>query len=255
MKLDLSHYGIIEFPHLPIMAGITTNLMGDFKTGSYDIKKRIEVLQNIYGVKYCKQLVPVHKINVVNFTTDSGDELKHGDAMIYGNEGVGHLCFVHCSWITLAADILDNVMYALEKKDFWCFSSKQKVFIYPGICQSCYEVGEEVIDKLYYEDDHPHFEFIGNNKFLFNLSGYIRTELIEGGINSQSISTIPACSAHTNLSDTTSLTACNGSIFYSHRARQEKERNAIFARLPGDDNLIIATTGDCPYLIFYSPPG
>jgi len=246
---------IIEFPHLSITAGITTTLMGDFKSSSNNVGKHIEILKNIYGAKYHKQLVPVHGTDKKSFTTGNGNESKEGDIVIYGNENIGYLCIVHCSWITLAANIFDDVLDALNKISFWFLKPQQKTFIYPGICQICYEVSKDVANKLVIGSvlHNQNFELLDVDHYLLNLSGFIRTRLIKMGVGPD-ITTIPTCSAHTRFSDTTSLIGNEGHLFYSHRARQEKERNVIFAKLPGDDNLITTTTGDCPYVIFYSPP-
>ncbi len=250
MYTDLLKEGatIIEFPISPIMAGITTTLFGDFRPENLDTERRIKVLQELVGASCHGQLIPDHGTKIAKFITGCADEAAIGDAVIYGNDKIGYLAIVHCSWITLSKGILYKTIERLDKINFWDFGQSPQAFIYPGICQLCYEVSHDVVKELLFGNiyNHPYFQFIDKHHWLLNLSGYIRHQLIEIVMRPQGIRTIATCSAHSRNYDQY--------LFYSHRARQEKERNAIFAKLPDDDKLIIATTGDCPYVIFWALP-
>lgn len=250
MELALSHNNqIVEFPMLPITAGITTNRLNSFKSDDPGARGRINILQDLTGAKCHGQLIPNHGVSIPKFITRWADETAHGDATIYGNEEIGYLVMVHCSWITLSKDILFRIFRKLETTGFWNLGNVQ-AFIYPGICQACYEVGLDVLNKLMRGDicTVPYFQYLDNDKWLLNLSGYIRAILITGININDNIKTIPTCSAHSIMEVT------QRPVFFSYRARQDCERNAIFAKLPDDDKLIFSTTGDCPYVLIWALP-
>lgn len=239
---------IVSFPNLPITAGVTTNLMGDFKSTNPGSEERIKNLQNITYANCHGRLIPNHGTDIVKFIPQHTDESFHGDACIYGNDQIGYLCLVHCSWITLKKGI---IYLSLKKiNQLGCYP--QKAFIYPGICQICYEVDSLLRDKFNLIHNYGAcFKSLRKDHWLLDLYNLISGILTEHGISS-GINTIASCSAHSTMEVT--AIKVKQPAFFSHRARQDERRNAIFAKLPGDDKLIISTTGDCPYVIFYCLP-
>ena len=82
-------------------------------------------------------------------------------------------------------------------------------FVAPSICQDCFEVGEEVVDKIKKtipesSFDKPFYQK-PNGKFQLDLWGVIRTQLLELGIPPAQIQLPYLC------------TMCNPELFYSHR--------------------------------------
>jgi polyphenol oxidase len=67
-----------------------------------------------------------------------------------------------------------------------------RAIIGPGICRSCYEFGEEASDvfKDYSEYVKPKY---GTSKFLVDLPGIIRFQLLEAGVKAKNISSFGPC--------------------------------------------------------------
>ena len=256
MDTDLLKYDkqIVKFPNLEITAGITSNVMGSFRSDDSDSENRIKRLKAITNTSYYGQLIPNHNTEISKFSVERHDQTASGDAVIYGNKQIGYIVIIHCSWITLAKEIIYLTLKRLHDTEF-CDFGKLQAFIYPGICQSCYEVGPDVREKLMSGNiyQNPYFQFLSKNKWLFNLSSKIRSTLISNMIKPEYIQTISSCSAHTRFPVDGSVVEDNY-VLYSHRARQDTARNAIFTKLPEDDKVILTTTGDCPYVILYALP-
>ncbi len=256
MKLDLSNTEIIKFQNLSISAGVTTTLLGNFKPGSPNLRQHIRTLQDLTNTNCYTQLIPEHKTKIPRFiTTNHANKSTTGDAIIYGNKKIGYLCLIHCSWITLSENILYHAFEQLDRIGFWHYGHELNIFIYPGICKTCYEVGDAVTDELLSGNiySHPHFQFLEKGRWLFDIAAYIKHGIMNMTVCKR-LMTIPTCSAHSRFEDTNSKIDYEGYLFYSYRARQDIKRNAIFAKLPKDDRLIFSITGDCPYILLYALP-
>jgi hypothetical protein len=252
MELGLSHdKQVVLFPNLPITAGITTNLMGNFKSTAPGSESHIKILQHLTGTNCHGQLIPNHGTDISRFITGMTNEAVVGDATLYGNEQIGYFALIHCSWKTLGKFIISKAVTRMISY-FSIVPNSMCAFIYPGICKTCYEVGPEVTNRLLNEQSKHFFQQISETRCLFDLSSYIQQQLMFVGINMNRVYTTPTCSAHSTM-EVTSIKVKQPS-FFSYRARQDSGRNAIFAKLPNDDKLILSTTGDCPYVILYALP-
>lgn len=87
----------------------------------------------------------------------------------------------------------------------------------PSICQDCYEVGPEVIEKFADSFDKSYHDrlFYGkpNGKFQLNLWEANRIVLMEAGVPENQISVTDIC------------THCNPDLLFSHRTAAEKRGN------------------------------
>lgn len=245
---------IASFINLPIIAGITTSRLGNFHSDEPNIEDNYRTLLKKFNCSSFVQMVPNHGENVLNpsnyYCGDSANFLD-GDGIIYGDSTAGYLALAHCSWKTLAEDIIEKTakhLYLWTMKPIENFSA----FIYPGICQDCYEVGADVYDKFsgYERFCKPH----SKEKWLMNLAGIIQQKLISNGILPKNIISVEFCSAHSTLAQLNCSKQFGFSdepVLYSYRRRCDEKRNIIFASLPGWPCLVSSTTGDCPYVIFY----
>ena len=80
----------------------------------------------------------------------------------------------------------------------------------PSICQDCYEVSEDVIDKFKEAFDEKYWSELfykkENNKFQLNLWKAIEIILLEAGVHRENIAVTNVC------------TNCNSDVLFSHRA-------------------------------------
>ena len=86
----------------------------------------------------------------------------------------------------------------------------------PSICQSCYEVSEDVADEFSKEfPEHTDRLLIsrGNGKYLLNLWEANRQIMLDAGVKPENIEMPEIC------------TCCNSKLLFSHRATQGKRGN------------------------------
>ena len=109
------------------------------------------------------------------------------------------------------------------KENFSCNPQNIKAAIGPSICQSCYEVSEDVADAFKKEFQGHEAEILiakGQGKYLLDLWKANEIVLLEAGI-------LPE-----NLEITNVCTCCNSEALFSHRASNGKRGNlAAFLKL------------------------
>ena len=88
------------------------------------------------------------------------------------------------------------------------------VAVGPSICQECYEVSEDVIEKFKEAFDEKHWRDLfyekDNRKFQLNLWKANEIILLEAGVQKENIAVTNVC------------TNCNSDMLFSHRATKEK---------------------------------
>ena len=96
------------------------------------------------------------------------------------------------------------------KREFSCDSKDIYAVIGPSICQSCYEVSEEVIDGFRQEFSSKYWNCLWeskeNHKYQLNLWEANRIVLVEAGVLPQNIEVSGFC------------TCCHSDVLFSHRA-------------------------------------
>lgn len=134
-----------------------------------------------------------------------------------------------CGWEPLAKKILDNFMEKVESLATGAMLEKQsirrslKVVITPGIGQCCYEVNEEIANKL--ASKYKKAQQLRN---LYKQRCYIKSKDKEIYVD---LAKICWCYFEelgvTDLTSSKICTKCSGR-FFSHR-QKDKERNAVIA--------------------------
>lgn len=122
----------------------------------------------------------------------------------------------HSGWRGTVGKI-GKVTVELMKEQYGCHPSDILAAVGPSICQDCYEVSEEVVEKFrenfaqkYWEDLFYQKE---NGKYQLNLWKANEIIFTESGI-------LPEHMAVTNL-----CTHCNSDVLYSHRTAGDKRGN------------------------------
>lgn len=122
----------------------------------------------------------------------------------------------HSGWRGTVADIAGEVIRIMGK-EYGSQPAKMKAAIGPSICQSCYEVSEDVIEvfaetydpflheKLFYRKE--------NGKYQLNLWEAVRQNLLRAGLNEEHISLPDLC------------THCNPAFLFSHRTLHGRQGN------------------------------
>jgi hypothetical protein len=249
MKIDLLENGeVIRFNGLPIIAGVTTTRFGNFRSSDLNFKKRTEELAEFFEAELYSVLVPNHGTIIKTGYSRNGNEALVGDCIIYLDGLGGVLALIHCSWATLSKGILENSL-AIYSEMARGIVGETKAFIYPGICEKCYEVDDLVLNSF---KDYDRKSFVDGKKghYNFSLSNCILNRLKRQGFSEKNLQIGYTCSAHQIFYEKQSLLV-REFVFYSYRARKEMERNAVFVKIPGDNRLLLSSTGDCPYVILY----
>ena len=123
----------------------------------------------------------------------------------------------HAGWRGTAQKISSLTVEKLVKE----FDSKKeniKVLIGPTICTNCFDIGEEVFEKLKITVDNPKTLFLQQgDKIYADLKNINKRQLIEIGIKENNIDVCPYC------------TCCNNDLFFSYRKENEtnNRHNAV----------------------------
>lgn len=133
----------------------------------------------------------------------------------------------HSGWRGTVSKI-GKVTVETMAKEFGCNPADILVGIGPSICQSCYEVSEDVIQQFQANFDETLWEALfyrkENGKYQLNLWAANEQVLLESGIAPEHI-------AVTNL-----CTCCNPEQLFSHRASQGRRGNlAAFIALKEEE--------------------
>ena len=115
----------------------------------------------------------------------------------------------HAGWRGTVAQIAKKTVQKMQA-EFGCEPKKLVAAIAPSIGSCCYEVDDFVRDKAagYEEFFAPVPEKPG--KYMLDLHGYNRRELLEAGLSAENIAVAGVCTAH------------NHELFCSYRAEQGK---------------------------------
>ena len=122
------------------------------------------------------------------------------------------ISLVHCGWRGNVHNILGTVVERM-KSEFGCNVSSIRAAIGPSLGPCCAEF-------ITYREIFPrHFHAFMLGKDHFDLWGLSRHQLLDGGLNNDSIEIAGVC------------TRCNTDLFYSYRAEQTTGRFATVAML------------------------
>lgn len=230
--------------------GITTVKSGDFRIGVKANSCNRANLMSYYKAERFVQLFPEHGITIAAHHARQHDykasEALLGDVLIFRGLKEEVICMVHCSWMTLASEIIEKaltVLPALSGKKL----SNFKALLYPGVCQMCYEVDEKIMKKISYKKYRKAYRQ-GNDREhkQLDLSKIIRMKLRELNFNKR-LQQINVCSGHSCFRGNLD----GEKILYSYRGRNDAKRNLIYSYLVQSKIIVSATTGNCPYLILY----
>lgn len=245
---------VVSCDEKKIQVGITTIRWGDFRFYGNENKhnQKLGEIRRMIRVKNYIRIIPRHNSNVIYLDEKlNTDKIIEGDAIIYNPDQWIFLAMIHCSWMTLRDNIIENCFKKLSQPN------ELKALIYDGICSDHYEVGQDVVSSFTLKDEEYKKYFTGNGgKKHFDLSGLIRGKLIASGFLAKNIINMEICSLHSRFSDFSNhhfYRQDQNRAFYSYRRFGDVERNLIFTKLKDIDFFIASTTGNCPYVILYKP--
>ena len=128
----------------------------------------------------------------------------------------GVIGLTHSGWRGTVGKIgLETVR--VMKDEFGCDPGDILAAVGPSICQDCYEVSEDVIDKFKENFDKKYWDALfykkENGKYQLDLWKANEIVFLESGITKDHIAISNIC------------THCNSDIFYSHRTTGDKRGN------------------------------
>lgn len=122
----------------------------------------------------------------------------------------------HSGWRGTVGDIAGATVRMMKEK-YGTEPSDILAAIGPSICQSCYEVSEDVIDRFKEAYDTSLWEHLfyakENGKYQLDLWEACRQNMLRAGILAEHISVTDIC------------TCCNPEVLFSHRASHGKRGN------------------------------
>lgn len=126
------------------------------------------------------------------------------------------IALAHSGWRGTVGKISKRVISAMNS-EYGCLASDIVCAIGPSICQSCYEVSEDVINEFKDAFDAKHhselfYETI-KGKYRLNLQRACQITLLEAGVNDNNIAMPDLC------------TCCNSGLLFSHRATNGRRGN------------------------------
>lgn len=215
----------------------------NLRRGSQDtirnVEKNFNAFLDVFNCQEsnCFMTNQVHDNKIINIIDNSQSHtLDETDGLITALSDVGLMTFhadcvpvffvdvrkkvvglVHSGWRGTLKGISRKMIETFQNK----YNTKiddLRIGIGPSIDQCCYEVGEEVY-QAFINENLSYISFFKenpNNKYMMDLKGIIRFDLINQGISKNNIEQSKAC------------TSCNDELFYSHR-RQGSIRGGMAA--------------------------
>lgn len=114
------------------------------------------------------------------------------------------IAVTHAGWRGTALGIVRELIQAWQEEGSQL--EHIRVGIGPAICQSCYEVTEEVIDAMNYEFASEYYTYYPEkNRYHIDLKGLNKAIIIMSGVKDEHIEVTDYC------------TKCHPSLFFSHR--------------------------------------
>ena len=189
-----------------------------------EILENREIISNYLNIKKNNLITPeqTHSTNIAIAETNKyypntdGLILTKKDIAIYLNfadctpiifydekQNIGAIS--HAGWRGTSGKIAALTVQKLVE-NFDSNTENIKVLIGPAICKNCYNVGEDVFEKLSKTiNSNQEFYIKKDKEILVDLKEINKQQLIEQGILPKNIDVCPYC------------TCCNNNIFYSYR--------------------------------------
>ena len=185
-------------------------------------------LRQVHG----SDIIPVDKFHTGAWLQQSPNE---GDAMICDTPGIALAVLLadcvgvlfhspekrviaacHSGWKGTEANICGKVVDNL-RKEWGCDPEKLHAVIGPSICGTCYEVGEEIVNK--FVQRYPSSIREKAEKFFLDLPSIVKEQMIATGVKRE------------NIEDPRLCTCENTHLWYSHRAEQKTGRFMLGIRM------------------------
>ncbi len=131
------------------------------------------------------------------------------------NRAIG---LAHSGWRGTVADIAGKMVRRMED-EYGTRAHELVCAIGPSICRACYEVGEDVAAefKERYGKDTEHLRDKLGGKYMLDLHGAVRENLLNAGVSKDNIGMPDLC------------TCCNPALLFSHRASKGMRGNLAAA--------------------------
>ena len=124
----------------------------------------------------------------------------------------------HSGWRGTVADIAGKMVRRMED-EYGTRAYDLVCAIGPSICRACYEIGEDVavVIKERYGEDTEHLRDKLGGKYMLDLHGAVRENLLNAGVSPEKIGMPDLC------------TCCNPALLFSHRASKGMRGNLAAA--------------------------
>ena len=248
---------LLDFKGLPIHCGLTTIKLGNFALNCAREDQMNKFMTKV-GATKCIRMKPEHKNRIVYRGSDEDHTLNpsHCDGILFESPETEFITFLHCGRKSLSQSILK---IAVNNLATWAHikPANIKAVVYSGICPSCYLVKDDVFHEFARQDRNYRQFFVptNNQSYKFDLAGLINWQLMETGLSKGNIHRFDLCSHHHRFLDFNYPSPSHDGhkfLLFSQR-RDEEKRNFFFAKFYHDKTVITGTTGNCPYVVLYSP--
>ena len=209
-----------------------------------DVRENFRIMADAVGVK-TEDMVFTHQTHTTNVRVVTKEDRGNGitrernffdtDGLVTNDENVCLVTFFadcvplffldpvkkviglsHSGWRGTVGKIGMETVRVM-KEEFGCDPNDILAAVGPSICQDCYEVSKDVIDKFKENFDEKYWDELfyekDNGKYQLNLWKANEIVFLESGITKDHIAISNIC------------THCNSDIFYSHRTTGDKRGN------------------------------
>ena len=209
-----------------------------------DVRENFRIMAGAVGVKN-EDMVFTHQTHTTNVRVVTKEDRGNGitrernffdtDGLVTNDENVCLVTFFadcvplffldpvkkviglsHSGWRGTVGKIGMETVRVM-KEEFGCDPNDILAAVGPSICQDCYEVSKDVIDKFKENFDEKYWDELfyekDNGKYQLNLWKANEIVFLESGITKDHIAISNIC------------THCNSDIFYSHRTTGDKRGN------------------------------
>jgi len=175
-------------------SGYSKNNFSSFNLGYHvnddeeSVSKNYKKLYTVFNISKIVTINQIHSDKIVDLDKTSCD--KNGDGIITKKENtpIGILtadCFnvqligdesianLHCGWKSIYSGIIENALKEFDKRK----EGVNCAVVGPGICENCYEVSFELVNKFLKLTGNKNIFLKKGDKFYINLRNIIKIKL------------------------------------------------------------------------------
>lgn len=179
-----------------------------FENSTYNILKNIELLKEYHRINKLMLLKQVHGNKVLSINQNNYPDVFLSEAdglyttekniafgiftadcfpvLLWGKKSISAL---HCGWRSINSSIIEESIKLFEQNNDF----PEYVYVGPGICNKCYEISQDMVDKLNKKYKPEIFIEERDGKLFLNLRKLLEYVLLINNIDKYEFSDFSSC--------------------------------------------------------------